>query len=262
MIMKKKDQQKIIDESNEAWKKLAEWWDNDIGDGDPYHRLLVFPQMIELTDCKLGQKLLDIACGNGTLSRRFNAQGADVVAVDLSDIFIQQAIEKSESSIDFSVMDVTSRDDLSKLTKHKFDKIVCSMALHDLPTIQPLMEFLPKLLSEEGSFIFSIPHPCFNMGDVKLDFFSDTPHLSRSRYIRPQHIKMKSKPNQPIDQHCFHRSITEIFKNFFSIGMVVNGFVEPALCDVSENLDNVELDWKLLPEISPVMICRCIFDSS
>ena len=31
------DEKKLIEKSNMAWITLSEWWDNDIGDGDPFH---------------------------------------------------------------------------------------------------------------------------------------------------------------------------------------------------------------------------------
>ena len=162
--------------------------------------------------------------------------------------------------IRWQVLDATSSDELNKIAKKEsFDVVVCSMALHDLATISPLLNFLRGVMNTGASFIFSIPHPCFNMGAVSLDFTSEKPMVSRSTYIEPMHLEMKAKANQPINQHCFHRSITDIFHQCFSVGLVLDGLQEPALADIQDDLNEVDLDWKYLPSIPPALICRWIF---
>jgi 2-polyprenyl-3-methyl-5-hydroxy-6-metoxy-1,4-benzoquinol methylase len=251
---------KLIQQSNDAWKELSKWWDDDIGDGDPYHRYLIFPGMLKLVDCKPGKKILDIACGNGTLARRFSALGANVLGGDISETFIKQAIARSDGSIRYRLLDATSEAEFAEIASNEtFDSVVCSMALHDLPTIKPLLKSLPALLNSEGNFIFSIPHPCFNMGEVTLDLLSAHPSISRSTYIEPVHLQMKSKPNQPINQHCFHRSLTDIFQEFFSVGMVLDALQEPSISGVQEDMSKVDLDWKYLPQIPPAILCRFVF---
>ena len=128
--------------------------DNDIVDVDHFHRYLVFPTVLKMVDCKRGKRILDVACGNGILSRRLAAQGGVVVGIDVSEVFIGQAIKKSDDSIDYHVVDATSKARLLETSSSgKFDVIVCSMALHDLPTITPLLEALPTLLQDDGCFV-------------------------------------------------------------------------------------------------------------
>src|SRR5450755_2328523 len=69
--------------STSGWHQMAEWWDEKIGDeGDLWHRTLIDPPLIRLVDKVEGLQLLDLACGNGYLSRRFARQGAIVTGVD------------------------------------------------------------------------------------------------------------------------------------------------------------------------------------
>lgn len=258
--MSVENKKKLIEKSNNAWQRLSAWWDNDIQGGDPFHRYLVFPGMLRLIDCKPKQKILDIGCGNGALSRRLFDRGVDVLGVDISEIFVEKAIEKSDSMMRYQVLDATSESELLNLSSlEKFDVVVCSMVLHDLPVIEPLLNTLSKLLRPNGCVVFSIPHPCFNMGEVRLDFFSESPHVSRARYVNAGHLEMKSKKNQPISQHCFHRSLAELFQSFFSVGMVLDRLEEPSVSQVKEEMKSVDLDWKLLPEIPPALLCRWVF---
>jgi hypothetical protein len=42
------------------------------------------------------------------------------------------------------------------------------MALMDIPTIDPLMRALRRLLKPEGRFVFSVQHPAFNFNAARL----------------------------------------------------------------------------------------------
>jgi 2-polyprenyl-3-methyl-5-hydroxy-6-metoxy-1,4-benzoquinol methylase len=60
-----------------GWDQMTDWWDENIGDeGDLWHRTLIDPPLLDLVGEVSGLHLLDLACGNGYLSRRFARQGA------------------------------------------------------------------------------------------------------------------------------------------------------------------------------------------
>lgn len=132
------------------------------------------------------------------------------------------------------------------------------MVLHDLPVIEPLAKVLPNLLTEGGIFIFSVPHPCFNMGEVTLNFFADEADVRRTTYIKEVNIEMKSKPNQPVSQYCFHRPLSNLLNCFFSNGLLLSRIIEPTISQLDFDLGHLDLDWKYLPEIPPALICKMI----
>lgn len=260
-MMMDEQNEKFISHSNRAWEDLSSWWDNAIADGDQYHRTLIFPNVLKLIEKSSKLKILDLGCGNGALSRRiFNyTDGADILGVDVSDGFIKRALERSlGTSIRYQTLDATNLKSLLQLAEQEqFNYVVCSMVLHDLPTIEPIIQSLWHLLLPGGYFIFTLPHPCFNSGEVKFDFLGEPPSIGVSRYIKSQHLEVKSKKDQPTLQHVFHRSLSEIFNRLFKAGMVLDGFYEPAVCGVTE--EETLHDWKNLPEVPPALICRWAF---
>src|SRR5712691_5591159 len=75
-----------------GWDEMADWWDEAIGDaGDLWHRALIDPPLLRLVGEVSGQHLLDLACGNGYLSRRFARQGGIVSSVDANAPLIERA---------------------------------------------------------------------------------------------------------------------------------------------------------------------------
>jgi 2-polyprenyl-3-methyl-5-hydroxy-6-metoxy-1,4-benzoquinol methylase len=239
------------------WNKLASWWDESYQEGDIFHRTFLFPTITKWTSATKGMRILDIGCGNGALARLFAKEGANVVAIDFSEVFIDKARQRSkELTIDYRVIDATDAIQLTTLADTgKFDRIISSMVLHNMSTITPLMTSLPKLITTEGKFIFSIPHPCFNSGLVEIEqlkqYLNQSQLLLPNRYIKPETFEIFSKPDQPVKQISFHRPLSILFNELFNVGFVMNGFIEP----VAKQGDLPEdFLWAKLSEIPPAII--------
>ena len=156
-----------VKQVHDSWEKNAAWWDDHIGaEGNTFHRELIAPAQVRLLDLGSGERVLDIACGNGQFAREMAKAGASVVAFDFSETFIERAKQHSEtdgsSNIDYRIVDATDDQQLRSLGEQEFDAAVCTMALMDMAEINPLLAMLPSLLKSGGRFVFSVQHPCFN----------------------------------------------------------------------------------------------------
>ena len=242
--------------TKELWNKLAGFWDESYQEGDIFHRTFLFPTFIKWTGATKGIRILDIGCGNGALARLFSKEGASVTATDFSEVFIEKAAQHSQGlAIDYQVIDATDTVQLNSLADVKFDRIICSMVLHNMPTITPLMTSLSKLLTQDGKFIFSVPHPCFNSGLVELEQLKQQMNQNQlllpNRYIQPETFEIYSKADQPVKQICFHRPLSVIFNELFDVGFVMSRFIEP----VAKKGDLPEdFLWAKLLEIPPAVI--------
>src|SRR4051812_42505316 len=122
------------------WDRIAHWWDDAIGEGNDFQDRLIMPATDRLLGSYAGQTVLDVACGNGNYARRLARGGANVVAVDFSESFLNCAPRPSQGlAVDYRLCDATDEAALLALGSHRFDAVVCSMAMMDMPTIDPLL---------------------------------------------------------------------------------------------------------------------------
>ncbi len=79
------------EDAKDAWNQNAKFWDERMGEGNDFVEVIIWPVTERLLALKPGERVLDIACGNGLNSRRMAAIKAEVVAFDFSDQMIARA---------------------------------------------------------------------------------------------------------------------------------------------------------------------------
>ncbi len=263
--MSDRDWSELNDETRAVWDRNAAFWDDYMGEGNDFQRLLVGPATEKLLELQGGELILDIACGNGNFSRRLAQLGAQVVAFDFSPTFIERARTHSSEYVDqieYHVIDATHREQLLTLGQDRFDAAVCNMALMDMPEIVPLIETLPKMLKPAGHFIFSVMHPCFNsIGANKIieEIYSDgdlvsCPAIKISAYITPATGKGLGVIGQPLPQNYFHRPLNVLFEPCFQAGFVLDRLEEPVFNGPEQG--SHLFSWGNFKQIPPVLTVR------
>ena len=152
--------------SNEAWDQQAVPWDTRMAeDGNDFHLMLVRPATESLLSINPGERVLDVACGNGIFSHRLARLGAHVTAIDVSPTLIERARARgdSEDDIDYRLIDATSESQLLALGESNFDAAMCNMALMDLADIGPLASSLRHLLKGKARCALSGLAQCIHI---------------------------------------------------------------------------------------------------
>ncbi len=253
-----------MDNPIDIWNRIAGWWDKQVGEGNDFQKQLINPTTLALLDVKPGQRILEIACGNGNFSRILGSVGASVVAVDGSSVFLDLARQRTGSGqgkIDYRQLDVCDERQVRSLGSAEFDSAVCNMAMMDIETIDPLLRALPAVLKPGAPFVFSVCHPCFNSSDVRMtaELVNEDGKLEQrfgisvTRYLKPFVNLSSGILNQPEPHPLFHRPISVILRSCFSAGWIVDGFEEPAF---SGSEGGNTFSWKKRPDLSPAMVVR------
>lgn len=110
-----------------------------------------------------GQRILDLACGQGHLSRWLAERGATVVAVDLSSGMLDVARRETDATtgIEFVQGDATTTHWWDGVG---FDGVACHMALMDIDDLDGALTTAFRVLRPGGWLSFSVFHPCYPGG--------------------------------------------------------------------------------------------------
>ena len=253
--------------TREVWNEIAEWWDDQIGEGNAFQDLLIEPATLRLLDLKAGERVLDVACGAGRFARRMADLGATVIAIDQAENFITRAKQRSGGNTEhlrFQVCNAADKESLLALSQEKFDAVVCTMALMDMATIEPLISSLPELLKPGGRFVFTISHPVFNSGTSRMtaEQYHENGQLktrysvSISDYLTPFQFEGIGVPGQPVSQDYFHRPLSLILNTCFKYGLVLDGIEEPAFRPTDQVKTDLAISWASFNDIPPILAAR------
>jgi 2-polyprenyl-3-methyl-5-hydroxy-6-metoxy-1,4-benzoquinol methylase len=261
------DPKQANQETHNAWEANAAHWDNHMGTaGNDFVNRLVWPATKTLLDIRPGERVLDIACGNGLYALRLADLGASVTGFDFSAALIDLARQHARlygEQIELRVIDATDRDGLLSLGEGQYEAAVCNMALFDMAEIAPLAETLPRLLTSGGRFVFSVMHPAFNgmHAGFLTESFDDGEnlvtryYLKLSGYLTSFAVRGIALRNQPKPQLYFHRPLNELLRPFLAAGFVLDALEEPAFPPDNrpERIDNWSGNYSEFP---PVLIAR------
>jgi len=259
-----KDWEEQNSDGIDRWEENAGFWDEYMGEaGNVFHRDIIRPDTERLLEVERGDRVLDIACGNGNFSRRLASLGARVVAFDASATMIERVRKRTagdQYSVQYRVLDAADADGLLRLGERSFDRAVANMALMDIGAVEPLLTSLARLLRPGGTFVFSVAHPCFQPpGSRKVCEEEDAggevvkrKAIQIFRYIRPESHLGLAVCGQPTESRYFHRPLALLLENCFSRGFMMDGIAEPVFCTENEDAGSA---WT---EIPPALIVRMI----
>ena len=238
-----------------------------MAEGNDFVNVLIWPPTPRLLGLRPGQRVLDVACGNGLYARRLAELGAEVVAFDFAPEMIEAACARTTEYADritYVVLDATDEAALLALGEGSFDAALCQMALMDMAELQPLLAALPRLLRPGGRFVFSITHPCFN--HAQMSFVAERQYVSGSPvttyaikvhgYMTPTVMPGVAMVGQPQEHLYFDRPLHVLLGACFEAGFVLDALEERTFPpDHPPGRD--PLSWSgMYSEIPPVLMAR------
>lgn len=259
------DSQNLNQDVRRIWDRNAVFWDQKMGEGNQFQRLLVGPATERLLEVRPGMLILEVACGNGVMARRLAQLGANVVACDFAPALIERARARSTEyadRIEYHVVDATDGQQLMALGERKFDAAICNMALMDMMIVEPLFSAMARLLKPQRHFVFSVMHPCFNSSGTKFVIEEEDREgelvtsysVKVTKYAGLGTTRGLAMVGQPEPQYYFHRTISTLFSACFRSGFVLDGIEEPVF-DRSAEPDR-PFSWANYHDIPPVLVAR------
>ncbi len=146
-----------------SWETSSGWYDKAVGQkGHYYHQQVIVPNLLRLLDLSKSKSnsLLDLACGQGILSRHLPKEVA-YVGVDASHSLIKSAQKETKRpNCRFLVTDLSAP---LQLDSSSFTHSVCLLAAQNIENLPTLFLNASQHLQEGGKFVCVLNHPCFRI---------------------------------------------------------------------------------------------------
>ncbi len=218
-----------------AYDAIADWYDHLIQTVDPAADL-VGSALFAMMGGIRGQRICDLACGQGYLARRLAQQGAQVIGVDLSGELIKlarhyEAVQPLD--IQYAIDDATT---LSTLADQSVDGVICNLALMDIPDLAATYQSVWRILRPKGWFLFSITHPCFSAPHADWQTGDDGTVSRTIHTYFPQLFWRSTNPHGVRGQvGAYHRTLSTYVNTLCQSGFHLVQLIEPEPAPDSTN---------------------------
>ncbi len=127
---------------------------------NPFYQNLT-DRLIELAEIREGERIVDLACGTGLVTRRIMANLREagetvIIGIDHSAAALKQAVADLRDARDAAVVFVHSRvENISDAVKEKVDTVFFCNAIHYVPDKGALVDRIAASLKPGGKFVFN-----------------------------------------------------------------------------------------------------------
>ena len=216
-----------------GWQDVAGWYDELVGEhGSEYQREVVIPRTLRLLDAKRGERVLDVACGQGVLCRAMAKDGIEVIGVDLAPALVEAARRRNRTDalpIDYRVGDARRLGDV--VDEQSCDGAVCVLAIQNMAPLSPVWEGCRHALKPGGKLVVVMMHPCFRIprgSDWGWDARAAVQYRRIDRYLSSSQTQIQihpgSNPSQTTPTH--HRALQAYVNTLGSAGFAIDRLEE------------------------------------
>jgi ubiquinone/menaquinone biosynthesis C-methylase UbiE len=216
-----------------GWEEVSGWYDDLVGErGSEYHRLVVIPRTLKLLEVRPGERVLDVACGQGVLCRALAEAGAHVTGVDVAPALIAAAERRTEAvplMVDYRVGDARR---LAEVVRDEdFDAAVCILAIQNIAPLSPVWEGCRRALKNGGRLVVVMMHPCFRIPRLShwgWDEGQGRQYRRIDRYLSSSRTEIQIHPGGDPAQTTtsFHRPLQAYVNTLGSAGLWIDRLEE------------------------------------
>jgi ubiquinone/menaquinone biosynthesis C-methylase UbiE len=210
-----------------SWGAVASWYDKHLSEADTYHEKVLLPNLLRLIEAKKGERILDLACGQGFFTRAIAKTGASVEGVDIAPELITIAQNESPT-IPYHI---GSADNLAMFADASQDKVLISLAIQNIENVEGVITEVARILKPNGEFHIAMNHPAFRIPKQSSWAYDDKQKVQTRRV--DQYLSIS---RTDIDMHpgfadapktiSHHRPLQFYFKAFTKAGFAVTKLEE------------------------------------
>jgi ubiquinone/menaquinone biosynthesis C-methylase UbiE len=219
------------------WSAAADWYDQLVGEaGSEYHREIVLPGALRLLAANAGDRVLDIACGQGVLCRLVASKGVHATGIDAAPDLIKIANQRASAPpispsppppIRYFIGDARNLD---FLPANEFHAAACLLAIQNIHPIAPVFRSVARVLQPWGRFVIVMMHPAFR-GPKETSWGWDERQIIQyrriDRYLLPRKAPIVTNPGKSTDYTwTFHKPIQDYVKAARAAGLLIDALEE------------------------------------
>ncbi|MBI4337107.1 MAG: class I SAM-dependent methyltransferase [Chloroflexi bacterium] len=178
----------------------------------PFYRA-VNAQLLDLASLQPGQRILEVACGTGAVTRMIldklrGARDSLVIGLDMSGAALKEAMEQLGTARGAAVQFVQGRaEQLSQLVKERVDTVVFCNGIHYIPDKASLLDQVSQALKPGGVFAFNTSffqgvYPPETERFYRRWMFRAIRLLRANYGLMPEGNKVEARHHLSPDQYC------------------------------------------------------------
>ncbi len=209
--------------SNDLWETHAEWWiDGFTAGADPEYEEQILP--LAARELAGAQRVLDVGCGDGQVSRLAAKMGAEVVGIDPTWNCVSVASQRGGG--------VFARAGAAQLpfAAATFDAVVACLVFEHIRDVDNAIAEVARVLQPGGRFCFFLNHPLLqtpNSGWID-DQFLDPPE----QYWRIGPYLIEDETIEEVEKDVFipfiHRPLSRYINTLADNGLLLERMEEPS----------------------------------
>jgi ubiquinone/menaquinone biosynthesis C-methylase UbiE len=210
-----------------SWGGVASWYDDYLKDGDTYQAKVIAPNLMRVLNIREGERVLDLACGQGYFTREIKKQTGSVVGADIS----KELIAKARAQTPGATFHATPASKLGFAKNGEFDAALCVLALQNMEDLSPVFKEVRRILKRGGRFVFVLNHPAFRVlkrSSWGFDEESKTQYRRVDGYLSSAKIAVDMHPGRAASAKTisYHRSLQDFFKALSGAGLAATRLEE------------------------------------
>lgn len=212
-----------------SWGNVASWYDEYLSDEDSYQQQVILPNILRIVDPQKGQRILDLACGQGFFSAHLAASGAQIMGVDISAELIATA--KKKIRVPNVVFEVSSAHKLGFLKDKSFDTVISVLATQNIKELDETFAECQRVLKPGGRLVLVLNHPAFRVPQAS-DWQYDEKEKRQGRviykYLSEAQVKIDMHPgsHKKVFTYSFHRPLQVFVKWLTKRGFAITKLEE------------------------------------
>ncbi len=206
------------DKSRFSYDPIADTYAGKV-DEAPHNAFYERPAMFGVMPGVAGARILDAGCGNGWYAEQLLHRGADVDAIDSSEVMVSHARARLQAKLTeggegrLSIKHADLIDPLP-FDDARFDGVVSPLVMHYIADWRPTLREFRRVLKPEGWLLFSTHHPATEMV-----------RFAPENYFMVEHVVDVWKWLGKVE--FYRRPLTEISSALADAGFSIERLVEP-----------------------------------